>query len=151
MICSLCLCAERDEHLIDIVSGESIQQSVASIVYTHFRFCFSVSFCLLIETETFGQLLSIRSQEEPAEGFVCQKCWIKVSVFHEFYIHVENVHRSKENIFVESIIDAIKTDVDSESDEWGLDTAPESAFINECPATPPKRKPGRPKKTDDYE
>lgn len=42
MICLLCLCAERDEQLIDIVSVESRRQNVAFILHTHFRFCFEV-------------------------------------------------------------------------------------------------------------
>lgn len=41
-----------------------------------------------------------------------------MSVFHEFYINVEYVHRSKESIFVESIIDDIKTTIDSENDAF---------------------------------
>lgn len=47
----LCLCVERDEHLIDIESAESQQHNVASILRLHFPFCFQVSCCLLITFE----------------------------------------------------------------------------------------------------
>lgn len=45
----------------------------------------------------------IRIQEQPKEGWVCQKCWVKVSIFHDFYIQIECVHRSNESIFAECI------------------------------------------------
>lgn len=57
-------------------------------------------------------------QEQPEEGSVCQKCWVKVSVFHEFYTHIECLHRANEEIFAECIVDEIKASVDSESDNW---------------------------------
>lgn len=51
MICMLCLCVERDEHLIDIQSAESQQHNVASILHLHFPFCFQVSCYLFIALE----------------------------------------------------------------------------------------------------
>lgn len=42
MICLLCLCVERDERLLDIASVESRQNNVASVLRTHFVFCFQV-------------------------------------------------------------------------------------------------------------
>lgn len=43
MICLLCLCVERDEHLLDVASAASQQLNIASILHTHFGFCFKVS------------------------------------------------------------------------------------------------------------
>lgn len=43
MSCLLCLSIECDEHLIDITSAESRQNNVATVLHTHFRFCFAVS------------------------------------------------------------------------------------------------------------
>lgn len=43
MICLLCLCVERDEHLLDIVAAENRHLNIASILHTHFGFCFQVS------------------------------------------------------------------------------------------------------------
>lgn len=80
---------------------------------------------------------------EPIEGYVCQKCWVKVSVFHEFYTHIEYVHRSNESIFVESILDDVKPDVDSDSDQWV-----EEDFPPEVAQNVSKRKRGRPRKNN---
>lgn len=66
----------------------------------------------------------------PSEGCVCQKCWIKVSIFHEFYTQIECIHRSNEQIVVEYITDAIKSA--EPDDEWafpseGIDAMPQAA------------------------
>lgn len=42
---------------------------------------------------------------------VCRKCWWKVEMFHEFYMHIENIHNSAyqhESIFVANINDDLK-------------------------------------------
>lgn len=78
-------------------------------------------------------------QEEPIEGHVCQKCWVKVSVFHDFYSHIECVHRSNESVFVESIVD-MKHNAETYSDDWFEDFPPESQSIDAEPAPDRKQK-----------
>lgn len=41
----------------------------------------------------------------PNEGYVCQKCWVQVSVFHEFYICIESKHGAGHAIFIECRLD----------------------------------------------
>lgn len=144
MLCLLCLCVERDEHLIDIGSAESKRLNVASIIHAHFSFCFQVSDSVMSWYN--NELTSICSQEEPTEGYICQKCWVKVSVFHEFYTQIECVHRSNDSIFVESIVDDIKPTVDSDSDKWDFEPA-ELAPFDEKPRIVLKRTKGRPRKS----
>lgn len=43
MSCLLCLSVECDENRIDVASAEGQRQNIASILYTHFPFCFQVS------------------------------------------------------------------------------------------------------------
>lgn len=76
------------------------------------------------------------------DGHICQKCWVKVSVFHEFYIYIENLHRSNETIFAESIMDDIKPIVDSDSDNWDYEFPPVEPDADEKA----KRKKGRPRR-----
>lgn len=59
---------------------------------------------------------------------------MKVSVFHEFYLHIECVHRSKDSIFVESILPDIRHQVALESDIRDLESLYETA-INDVKST----------------
>lgn len=42
----------------------------------------------------------------PNEGYVCRKCWLKVSIFHEFYNYIESIHASDHPIFPDPESDA---------------------------------------------
>lgn len=35
-------------------------------------------------------------QEAPTTGIVCHKCWNQVELFHNYYIHIETVHKANE-------------------------------------------------------
>lgn len=37
----------------------------------------------------------------PTEGSVCRKCWLKVSIFHEFYDFIQSVHAAGHTVFLE--------------------------------------------------
>lgn len=37
----------------------------------------------------------------PNEGSVCRKCWLKVSIFHEFYDFIQSVHATGHTVFLE--------------------------------------------------
>lgn len=50
-------------------------------------------------------------QSVPDEGFVCRKCWLKVSIFHEFYDYVQSVHATGHTVFLECDLD-VKEDIE---------------------------------------
>lgn len=52
------------------------------------------------------------------DGYVCRKCWVKISVFHDFYLHIEEVHQSRERIFAVNIDDETKPMIDSDGSKW---------------------------------
>lgn len=49
-------------------------------------------------------------QEEPHSGKVCRKCWCKVGLFHEFYICIEEIHRTvfPSTVVIEDLIQTFK-------------------------------------------
>lgn len=73
---------------------------------------------------------------------------MKVSVFHEFYTHIECLHRSNEEIFAECIVDEIKPSVDSESDNWEF--PPEEESFNKSFDEKPKNALSRKKTESEY-
>lgn len=54
-------------------------------------------------------LNAYRLQSEDHYETVCQKCWLKVDIFHNFYLQIEYIHRPSvhreeyENIFVQTL------------------------------------------------
>lgn len=52
------------------------------------------------------------------DGYVCRKCWVKISVFHDFYLHIEEVHQSRERIFAVNIDDETKPMIDPDCPKW---------------------------------
>lgn len=49
------------------------------------------------------------------DGLVCEKCWLKVEIFHEFYIRIEEIHSTlykNENIFVDNIDEHLNITLD---------------------------------------
>lgn len=53
----------------------------------------------------------IQSAQE--DGYVCRKCWLKVSIFHEFYTYIESMHDTGQERMMECGSDAMKIERES--------------------------------------
>lgn len=62
----------------------------------------------------------------PNEGYVCRKCWLQISTFHEFYNYIESIHATDQTIFQGSEFDAGDEDVCS---AYGFEAKMESPTI----------------------
>lgn len=87
-------------------------------------------------------------QGEPSEGCICQKCWVKMSVFHEFHTDIECLHQLRENMFAGSTVIDVKPTIDSISGECALEISPEVASVEKNAQNAPKRGRGRPRKSN---
>lgn len=116
MSCLLCL--EENENCIEIDSDEGRDLKVANILHKHFSVCFHV--CIWQSLKNLRQRTlkcMFCFQEAPTLGVVCRKCWWKVDIFHQFYLHIQALHDARdesESIFVSEIGQIVKTDVGEE-------------------------------------
>lgn len=69
-------------------------------------------------------------QSEPNEGYVCRKCWVKVSIFNGFYNYIKSIHANGHTVFLACEPVAVREYVDR-ADEFELKVENSAAEDND--------------------
>lgn len=62
---------------------------------------------------------------------MCRICWLKVSVFHEFYIYIQSIHIAGPTVFVNDKSEAVNDEIDLRvEDKMGENALNDNADFN---------------------
>lgn len=69
-------------------------------------------------------------QNEPETGEICEKCWLRVEQFHQFYVKIQRIQSTlaKNSIVVENFESNLKLDDDLSNDSKDFDLNQENEF-----------------------